>query len=95
LITRAPRITARRGAPLAQAEIAHDVVRLVRLRFEVAAVGLDLEGSARCETTARTLLAGLHLEATAHRIEILEEPERTFSSFVHGYTHMPVRVVRK
>jgi len=29
------------------------------------------------------------------RIEILEEPERTFSSFVHGYTHMPVRVVRK
>ncbi|MBS03275.1 MAG: cytochrome P450 [Gammaproteobacteria bacterium] len=29
------------------------------------------------------------------KIEMLEEPTRTFSSFVHGYTHMPVRVKRK
>jgi cytochrome P450 len=29
------------------------------------------------------------------RIELLEEPSRTFSSFVKGYTHMPVRVTRK
>ena len=28
-------------------------------------------------------------------IEVLEEPERTFSSFVKGYTHMPVKVTRK
>ena len=33
--------------------------------------------------------------ARFERIEVLEEPERTFSSFVHGYTYMPVRVVRK
>ena len=29
------------------------------------------------------------------KIEVLEEPERTFSSFVNGYTHMPVKVTRK
>ncbi len=29
------------------------------------------------------------------KIEVLEEPERTFSSFVKGYTRMPVRVTRK
>lgn len=29
------------------------------------------------------------------RIEVLEEPERTFSSFVKGYTYMPVRLTRK
>lgn len=29
------------------------------------------------------------------KIEVLEEPERTFSSFVKGYTHMPVKVTRK
>ena len=29
------------------------------------------------------------------KIEVLEEPSRTFSSFVKGYTHMPVRVTRK
>jgi cytochrome P450 len=28
------------------------------------------------------------------RIEIQEEPERTFSSFVHGYTKLPVKVTR-
>jgi cytochrome P450 len=29
------------------------------------------------------------------RIEVLEEPNRTLSSFVKGYTYMPVRVTRK
>ena len=29
------------------------------------------------------------------RIEVQAEPERTFSSFVHGYTSLPVRVTRK
>ena len=29
------------------------------------------------------------------KIEVLEEPERTFSSFVKGYTYMPVKVTRK
>ena len=29
------------------------------------------------------------------KIELQAEPERTFSSFVNGYTHMPVRVTRK
>ena len=29
------------------------------------------------------------------RIEVQEEPERTFSSFVHGYTSLPVTVTRK
>jgi cytochrome P450 len=29
------------------------------------------------------------------RIEIQAEPERTYSSFVNGYTHLPVKVVRK
>jgi cytochrome P450 len=29
------------------------------------------------------------------RIEIQDEPERTFSSFVKGYTHLPVRVTRR
>ena len=29
------------------------------------------------------------------KIEVLAEPERTFSSFVNGYTHMPVKVTRK
>jgi len=29
------------------------------------------------------------------RIEVQEEPERTFSSFVKGYTRLPVRVTRK
>ena len=28
------------------------------------------------------------------RIEVQDEPERTFSSFVNGYTHLPVRVHR-
>jgi cytochrome P450 len=29
------------------------------------------------------------------KIEIQAEPDRTFSSFVNGYTHMPVKVTRK
>ena len=29
------------------------------------------------------------------RIEVQDEPERTFSSFVNGYTHLPVKVTRK
>lgn len=29
------------------------------------------------------------------KIEVLEEPQRTFSSFVKGYTYMPVKVTRK
>ena len=29
------------------------------------------------------------------KIEVQEEPSRTFSSFVKGYTHMPVKVWRK
>jgi cytochrome P450 len=29
------------------------------------------------------------------RIEVQEEPERTFSSFVHGYTKLPVKVTRR
>jgi cytochrome P450 len=29
------------------------------------------------------------------KIEVQAEPERTFSSFVNGYTHLPVRVTRK
>ncbi len=29
------------------------------------------------------------------KIEVQDEPTRTFSSFVNGYTHLPVRVVRK
>jgi len=29
------------------------------------------------------------------RIEVQEEPERTFSSFVHGYTNLPVRLTRR
>jgi cytochrome P450 len=28
------------------------------------------------------------------RIETLAEPERSFSSFIHGYTSLPVRVTR-
>ncbi len=30
-----------------------------------------------------------------NRIEVQEEPERTLSSFVHGYTKLPVRVTRR
>jgi cytochrome P450 len=29
------------------------------------------------------------------KIEVLDEPSRTFSSFVNGYTHLPVKVTRK
>ena len=29
------------------------------------------------------------------RIEVLGEPERTLSSFVNGYTEMPVKIKRK
>jgi cytochrome P450 len=29
------------------------------------------------------------------KIELMDEPERTYSSFVNGYTYMPVRVTRK
>jgi cytochrome P450 len=29
------------------------------------------------------------------RIEIQDEPERTFSSFVRGYTKLPVTVTRR
>lgn len=29
------------------------------------------------------------------KIEVLEEPSRTFSSFVKGYTHLPVKLTRK
>ena len=29
------------------------------------------------------------------RIELMDEPERTFSSFVKGYTHLPVQVTRR
>ena len=29
------------------------------------------------------------------KIEVLEEPSRTLSSFVKGYTYMPVKVKRK
>jgi cytochrome P450 len=33
--------------------------------------------------------------ARFEHVEVLDEPERTFSSFVNGYTHLPVRVTRK
>jgi cytochrome P450 len=33
--------------------------------------------------------------ARFERIEVQEEPERTFSSFVHGYTNLPVTVTRR
>ena len=33
--------------------------------------------------------------ARFERIEVQDEPERTFSSFVKGYTHLPVQVTRK
>ncbi len=33
--------------------------------------------------------------ARFERIELQDEPERTFSSFVKGYTHLPVQVKRK
>jgi cytochrome P450 len=33
--------------------------------------------------------------ARFEKIEIQEEPERTFSSFVNGYTRLPVKVRRK
>ena len=29
------------------------------------------------------------------RVEVQAEPERTFSSFIHGYTHLPVEVTRR
>ena len=29
------------------------------------------------------------------RIEVQQEPERTFSSFVHGYTTLPVTVTHR
>jgi len=29
------------------------------------------------------------------RIEVVDEPTRTFSSFVHGDTHLPVKITRK
>jgi cytochrome P450 len=29
------------------------------------------------------------------RVEVQDEPERTFSSFVHGYTKLPVKVTRR
>jgi cytochrome P450 len=29
------------------------------------------------------------------RIEVVDEPERTLSSFINGYTRLPVRVSRK
>jgi cytochrome P450 len=29
------------------------------------------------------------------RIDVLEEPERTLSSFVKGYTYLPVEITRK
>ena len=35
------------------------------------------------------------LLARFERIELQDEPERTFSAFVKGYTHMPVQVIRK
>ncbi len=35
------------------------------------------------------------LLARFKRVEMQAEPSRTFSSFVHGYTHLPVKVVRK
>ena len=33
--------------------------------------------------------------ARFERIELQDEPERTFSSFVKGYTHLPVKVTRR
>jgi cytochrome P450 len=33
--------------------------------------------------------------ARFEKIEVQAEPERTFSSFVNGYTHLPVKVTRK
>ena len=33
--------------------------------------------------------------ARFEKIELVDEPDRTYSSFVNGYTHMPVRVTRK
>ena len=33
--------------------------------------------------------------ARFEKIEVMEEPQRTFSSFVNGYTYMPVKVTRK
>jgi cytochrome P450 len=29
------------------------------------------------------------------KIEVQDEPKRTYSSFVKGYTHLPVKVTRK
>ncbi len=29
------------------------------------------------------------------RIEVQAEPQRSFSSFIHGYTHLPVRITRR
>ena len=29
------------------------------------------------------------------RVEVVEEPERIFSSFVHGYGKLPVQIRRK
>ena len=47
-------------------------------------------------------LAELHLRilweeilTRFEKIEVLSEPERTFSSFVNGYTHLPVKVTRR
>ncbi|MGI9579413.1 MAG: cytochrome P450, partial [Microthrixaceae bacterium] len=50
-------------------------------------------GSRLAELQLRVLWEGI-LERF-ERIEIQDEPERTFSSFVHGYTRLPVQVTRR
>ena len=50
-------------------------------------------GSRLAEMQLRVLLEEI-LERF-DKIEVVGEPTRTFSSFVHGYTHLPVQVTRK
>ena len=50
-------------------------------------------GSRLAEMQLRVLLEEV-LERF-EKIEVIDEPTRTFSSFVHGYTHLPVQVTRK
>jgi len=50
-------------------------------------------GSRLAELQARVLWE--EILQRFERIEIQEEPERTFSSFANGYTHLPVQIARK
>ena len=35
------------------------------------------------------------IDAVAETIDVQDEPTRTLSSFIRGYTHLPVRITRK